>query len=197
MTPVVDLRSDVDGVLTRFVHTDPGQIDLALEYRDFVQSRVDSVWRSCAIGHVTASALVVDGTSGAVLLTLHPRVGRWLQLGGHLEIDDASLMAAALREVEEESGIAQGAVSSLPIRLDRHPVLCGRNEDGTVNASVHWDVQYLVRVDGTPSPRISSESEDLRWFTPDGLPDIDGSVRSLVDDARTALGGATTWITFG
>ncbi len=39
------------------------------------------------------------------LLTLHPRFGRWLQLGGHCEDTDADIAAAALREATEESGI--------------------------------------------------------------------------------------------
>ena len=39
------------------------------------------------------------------LLTLHPRLGRWVQLGGHCEDGDADIAAAALREAREESGI--------------------------------------------------------------------------------------------
>ena len=42
---------------------------------------------------------------GIVLLTLHPRVGQWLQLGGHCEPDDATIADAAAREGREESGI--------------------------------------------------------------------------------------------
>lgn len=169
----------------------------ALEYRDFVHSHDDAVWRSCAVGHVTASALVIDAISGSVLLTLHPKVGRWLQLGGHLESSDVSLRSGALREVDEESGIRIGAISAAPVRLDRHPVPCGRNADGSVRGSVHWDVQYVVRVEDAPQPQISSESDDLRWFAPGALPDIDSSVAALIEDARVALISPTTWVTFG
>ncbi|MBW8810801.1 MAG: NUDIX domain-containing protein, partial [Lysobacter sp.] len=38
--------------------------------------------------------------------TLHRKGGFWVQCGGHLEPDDATLSAAALREATEESGIA-------------------------------------------------------------------------------------------
>lgn len=169
----------------------------ALEYRDFVDAHDDAVWRSCAVGHITASALVVDTTSRSVLLTLHPKVGRWLQLGGHLEPGDVSLRAGALREVDEESGIRQGAISATPVRLDRHPVPCGRTQDGSVRGSVHWDIQYVVRVEGTPKPQMSSESDDLRWFALDALPDVDASVAALIDDAQAALVEATTWVAFG
>jgi 8-oxo-dGTP pyrophosphatase MutT (NUDIX family) len=193
----MDLRSDVQSVLNRFEHRDPAQVQKAVEYRDFVHAHDDAVWRSCAMGHVTASAIVVDATSGSVLLTLHPKVGRWLQLGGHLESSDVSLRSAALREVDEESGIRMGAITAAPVRLDRHPVPCGRNADGSVRGSVHWDVQYVVRLMGTPEPTISNESDDLRWFARDALPDIDASVTALIDDAQVALRGPTTWVTFG
>jgi 8-oxo-dGTP pyrophosphatase MutT (NUDIX family) len=193
----MDLRSDVQSVLNRFEHRDPAQVQKALEYRDFVHGHDDAIWRSCAVGHVTASAVVMDALSGSVLLTLHPKVGRWLQLGGHLEASDVSLRSAALREVDEESGIRMGAITAAPVRLDRHPVPCGRNADGSVRGSVHWDVQYVVRLMGTPDPTISNESDDLRWFAPDALPEVDSTVAALIDDAQRALREPTTWVTFG
>ena len=159
------------------------------------------MWRTNTVGHITASALVIDGRSESVLLTLHPKVGRWLQLGGHLELGDASLREGAVREVIEECGVGRAAVSALPVRLDRHPVRCGRASDGSPLGSVHWDVQYVVRVEGTFPFQMSSESNDLRWIPVDGLagmkPALDASVTALIDDARRALSEPTTWVTIG
>jgi 8-oxo-dGTP pyrophosphatase MutT (NUDIX family) len=88
--------------------------------------------------HLTASALVVDPQRGKVLLCLHGRIRKWVQMGGHCEPEDATLSAAALREVREESGIDGLAISAEPIELDVHPVRC------KYGPSEHFDVRYAV-----------------------------------------------------
>lgn len=157
-----------------------------VEYVDFLERQPLGVWRENLPGHITASALVVDEEFTQTLLTLHPKVGRWLQLGGHIEPADASVRDAAQREVIEESGLAPLGLSRVPIHLDTHPVPCGGQQ------ARHWDVQYLAMC-RSEEPVISSESLDLAWFPLDRLPqDLDASVRALIDSARNCwhtLGG--------
>ncbi len=197
------LQADARSALTAFTHRDPDQRALAGEYREFLDTHEDGVWRSCRVGHITASALVIEEQGRGVLLTLHPKVGRWLQLGGHLEPADASVLHGAVREVREESGIARGRISSLPVRLDRHDVPCGRDDDGRALASVHWDMQFVVVVPNAIPPVISDESDDLAWFSSLSLPDVDASVQALCDDAVRALssrqdcGSQPMWVSFG
>ena len=183
-------------VLAGYTHPDPQQEDLARQYLEFLGEHPDGVWRECAPGHITASALVIDPGARNVLLTLHPKVGRWLQLGGHLEYDDATVREAAIREVIEECGIPAGSISANPVRLDRHPVPCGRLADGSIRASEHLDIQYVVVVSEAVEPVISEESDDLRWFPHDGLPDLDPSVRALLADAA-AIVDSKAWVTYG
>lgn len=117
-------------------------------------------------GHVTASVLVVDQAAGRVLLCLHARFGRWMQLGGHCEPADRSLADAARREAVEESGISGLVLHPDPIDVDIHPVpSCQGGE------TVHHDVRYAAVAPPGAVTRVSAESRALGWFLPDALPE--------------------------
>jgi 8-oxo-dGTP pyrophosphatase MutT (NUDIX family) len=197
----MSLHARACAVLAAFDHREPAQRDRAVEYRDFLEAHADGVWRECRVGHITASALVVDSSGEHILLTLHPKVRRWLQLGGHLELQDAGVREGAVREVIEESGLRSGRISAAPVRLDRHLVPCGRGSAGERSSSEHLDMQFIVQARELFSPVISSESEDLRWFSRTELPPIDASVTALIDDAREFLRATSEdpdrWVDFG
>ncbi|MFI9007480.1 NUDIX hydrolase [Actinosynnema sp. NPDC053489] len=144
---------------------DPAQESLRQAYLAFLAAREDACSRSCEPGHLTASALVLDATGTRTLLTLHPRVGRWLQLGGHCEPSDTTLAGAALREAREESGIADLRIEPVPIHLDVHPITCSLGKP-----TRHLDVRFLVRAPHDAAPRASRESLDLAWWPLTALP---------------------------
>lgn len=147
-------------------------------------ARADAMWRSCEPGHLTASALVLDLQRGAVLLTLHPRVGKWLQLGGHCEPSDHTVLDTAVREAREESGIGALSFDPMPLALDIHPITCSLGVP-----TRHFDVQYVAVAPDGATPVRSDESLDLKWFDWDDLPeDISAELPDLIDAARLRLG---------
>ena len=127
----------------------------------FCAEHPDALHRSCLAGHLTASALVVDHAGERALLTLHRKLGKWLQLGGHCD-GDANLPAVALREAVEESGIAELAVDPRPLAVDVHtiPLYAG------VPEHLHLDTSYLVRAPQGAVEQRSAESHELAWLTP-------------------------------
>jgi len=179
----VSLHADATAVLTRWRPPDDAQERLRSEYLRHLRERPDGVWRECSPDHVTASALLLSADRSRALLTLHGKLGRWLQLGGHCEPADATLAGAALRESVEESGIADLRLDPTPVLLSRHAVPCG-----PVRPAHHLDVQYVAEVPDGALPVASAESEQLRWFPVEALPaDTDDSVRALVAHAVSRL----------
>ncbi|MGV9911437.1 NUDIX hydrolase [Streptomyces tendae] len=156
-----------------------GQDELRQVYLDHLAAHPDGVWKSCADGHVTASAMVIDPSRGRVLLTLHKKMRMWLQMGGHCEPVDETLARAALREGTEESGIAGLALlPGGPVRLDRHHTPC----------AWHLDVQYAAVAPEGAVEAISDESLDLRWFPYAEVADVaDESVVRLLAATRARL----------
>ena len=169
----MSLHDDVRAVLSSWTAPSDAQDALRRDYLAFLDAHDDGVWRACIPGHITASTLVLSHDRREVLLTLHPKVGLWLQMGGHLEPHDRSLLEAAAREAREESGI-DVAPAAVPVQLDRHRVTCHGGSD-------HLDVQFVALAPEGAEHVISEESLDLAWFPVDALPDLtDDALRSLV-----------------
>ncbi len=172
-------RTDLDrarDVLRAFEHRDPAQAAARDQMLAFIDRHDDAAERTCGPGHLTASALVVDASGERGLLTLHKKLGRWLQLGGHCD-GNTELAGAALREAIEESGIEDLLIDPVPIDLDIHSIPARPGEP----EHLHLDTRFVVWAPASARLRISDESLDLRWVTGRELETLetDTSVRRL------------------
>ena len=178
-----ELHEDVSRTLRRWPAPDQATSALREAYLGFLAARPDATWRSCEPGHITASAVVLSADGEQVLLTLHPRVGHWVQLGGHCEPGDPTIAAAALREALEESGIPELIIDPVPVHLDVHPITCSLGIP-----TRHFDIRFRVTAPPGAVPAISAESDDLRFFPVNDLPpDADGGVRAAIAAALSRL----------
>jgi len=142
------------------------------EARDLVRigslilAHPDIFSRSCQVGHITASAAIIELESGRTLLHYHKRLRRWLQVGGHLE-GDADIALAALREAREETGLPDLrflglAGAAAPIDIDIHTIPpCGDQAE-----HLHLDFRYVLitRQPESLAP-AKGESTRFRWLT--------------------------------
>jgi 8-oxo-dGTP pyrophosphatase MutT (NUDIX family) len=126
-------------------------------------------------GHFTASAFVLSPDQDALLLIFHGKLQRWLQPGGHVDLEDHDLLAAARREVQEEVGLSElSLLAPAPLDLDVHDIPALRGDP----PHAHFDVRFLFRA---PSLEVQagSDAKAARWVPLDEI-DLEMSDRSVL-----------------
>ena len=125
----------------------------------FVEEHADCLMRSQLSGHLTGSAWIVNAARTQTLLTHHRKLDKWLQLGGHAD-GDPDLLAVAMREAREESGLTSVTPLSGEIfDVDRHLIPERKNEP----EHYHYDLRFLFEADGDEPLVVTNESKDLAW----------------------------------
>lgn len=156
---------DAVRTLTGYAPSDPGQGELRTAYLLALEDDT-AVFKAGPPVHLTTSCAVFDATGRQVLLTLHAKARAWLQLGGHVEPTDTSLLQAVQREVLEESGIDGVRIAPVPVELHRHELGArfGR-------CAEHLDVRFVGWAPPGAGAVRSAESLEVRWWPVDRLPD--------------------------
>lgn len=152
-------------LIETYLASNPPEWALARQTLDFVLGNENWRRRTNLAGHVTASAWIVDDERTRVALVHHRALGRWLQPGGHIEDDDASLLDASLREAREETGLRRIAPIKAEIfDIDVHPI----PQSPRAPAHLHYDIRFLLCAEVEPLT-VSDESHDVRWVALDQI----------------------------
>ena len=123
--------------------------------------------RTHSAGHITASAWVVSFDRTKVLMAYHNLYDSWAWLGGHAD-GKQDLLAVALREVEEESGLIAKPVTPEIFSVETLAVN-GHEKNGVyVPSHLHLNVTFLLEADPTHPLRCKpDENSKVGWFSPE------------------------------
>jgi len=123
--------------------------------------------RTNTSAHITASAWVVNPARTQVLMAYHNLYDSWAWLGGHAD-GDPDLLAVALREVREESGLAACPVTGEIFSVETLAVAGHEKHGAYVPSHLHLNVTYLLEADPSQPLRCKpDENSQLGWFTLD------------------------------
>jgi 8-oxo-dGTP pyrophosphatase MutT (NUDIX family) len=145
----------------------------------FVLNNQQCFARELTVGHITASSWLLNLQEDAALLMHHRKLGRWFQPGGHCD-EESDVLAVALREAQEESGVNNIIPKSKEIfDLDIHLIPANNKEP----AHYHYDIRFLLKINSNESIMLNNEANALLWVKKDGsnLPEIDNSVLRMFD----------------
>lgn len=121
--------------------------------------------RENTFAHFTASSWVVSPDRQQVLLIYHNIYNSWAWMGGHAD-GDRDLLAVALRETREESGLQNlklqhdGIFSLETLTVDGHI-----KRGAYVSSHLHLNVTYLLEADPKEALRVKpDENSGVAWF---------------------------------
>jgi 8-oxo-dGTP pyrophosphatase MutT (NUDIX family) len=176
-------RADLLDELRAYAPADAREAAMRERLVAFVGTHRDAFARNLLIGHVTASAWITDPGRTRTLLTHHRKLGKWLQLGGHVD-GDPDVRHGALREAAEESGLTSLRFASEAIYdLDVHAIPAR----GTEPPHEHFDIRFALEADPDEPLILSAESKELAWVPLEALAryGVDESVLRLA--RKTAM----------
>jgi 8-oxo-dGTP pyrophosphatase MutT (NUDIX family) len=121
--------------------------------------------------------------NGTILLIHHRKLGKWLPLGGHIELDEDPEMAA-LREAREESGFEVELLGERPPTTEpgTRALLAPRFLDiHRINEThEHIGMIYWARPKSGNMTLATEEHHDIRWCSREDLDALEPAMSNAV-----------------
>ena len=132
---------------------------------DFLQKNADAFSRDNKLAHMTASAWVLSPDRTKVVMCYHNIYKSWSWTGGHAD-GDTDLLAVAMREAEEETGLVTHPVVDGIFSLENLTVEGHVKNGAYVSGHLHLNVTYLLQAEREELRKKADENSDVKWFTP-------------------------------
>ena len=153
-------RDSAIDLLIKYNPVDRQELQFKTKMLEFIEAHTNCFDRELLVGHMTASAWLLNEDSSKALLMHHMKLDRWFQLGGHCD-GETDLLAVAIKEAQEESGIENIVpVSTEIFDIDIHEIPARKDEP----AHDHFDVRFILKVEGDEKVVQNRESKELRWI---------------------------------
>ena len=134
------------------------------EFLKFIDTFEDVLTRKNIFGHFSASAFVVNKEKTKMVVVYHNIFGGWIYPGGHADGEE-DLLAVAVREVEEETGLKTRVIDRNIFAIQSLPVEGHIKHGKYVSAHIHFDVVYLLEADDAlPLVYREDESKGVKWI---------------------------------
>ena len=156
---------EILSALDRYCPKNPQEETDRQEILRRLQSGEHLLTRDHLAAHFTASAWVVSPDRRQVLLAYHDLYNSWAWLGGHADGEE-DLLAVALREVREESGLTDVRPVSQDIYSVEILPVSGHEKKGQyVPSHLHLNVTFLLEANpSAPLRSLPGENSAVRWF---------------------------------
>ena len=132
----------------------------------FLERNPDAFYRSNLLAHMTASAWVVNPQRSKALMVYHRLYDSWSWAGGHADGEE-DLLAVALREVREETGVQRLRPVTEEIYSLEVLTVDGHEKHGRyVPSHLHLNVTYLLEAEEDQPLRVcEAENSGVAWFS--------------------------------
>ena len=140
------------------------------------------------------TAFIVKGEE--VLLVMHKKLGMWLPIGGHIELNE-DLEEALEREIEEEAGVKVDVIAERRVDCELEgvrslPIPAQVQVEFIDEKHEHIDLIYFAKYLEGEEKLADSEHDEIRWFHVSEIEEdkkgiFNGNVKALALKAVKAI----------
>ena len=158
---------------------------------DFISKNDNVLVRENEIAHMTSSGFIVNKARTKVLMIHHNIYNSWGWTGGHAD-GDSDLIAVAIKEAKEETGIKNAnPITNDICSIDILPVNSHIKKGKYVASHLHLSIAYVLEADENEKLFVKKdENSGVKWVDIDKVLELTneehmkGVYKKLIDKSK-------------